>query len=194
LDKGIANSTKHLTDEIVGTQNPPPCSADIRAIERNLYDYARGIDRKQWEWVRESYHPDAYDNHGAYKGDIDGFLAYLQQRHATIERSIHLVSNVVIDFLDDHNALCESYFSARQRLADAGDGAVDNHSIGRYLDHVQKRDGRWRVLHRDVVFDFYSSNPARDSDRLSGSVSRSQRDNTDLLFEKRRRLGFDPAN
>lgn len=165
---------------------------DIHAIEQNLYRYARGVDRKDWALVRSAYHPDAYDNHGSYKGDIDGFIESLQTRHATIERSIHLISNVVVEFIDDASALVESYFTAHQRIAAgvAGDTAVDNQSIGRYLDHVTLRQGQWRIQRRDVVFDFYFTEPATDSPRLTADVSRSRRDADDLLCVRRAELGL----
>ncbi|OZI43233.1 nuclear transport factor 2 family protein [Bordetella genomosp. 4] len=165
---------------------------DIHAIEQNLYRYGRGVDRRDWELVRSAYHPDAYDNHGSYKGDIDGFIASLKKRHAAIERSIHLISNVMVDFIDDDSALVESYFTAHQRIAAgvAGDMALDNQSIGRYLDHVTRRDGLWRIQRRDVVFDFYFTQPAADSPRLTADVSRSRRDADDLLFVRRAELGM----
>jgi len=169
-----------------------PCLNDIHAIEYNLYRYARGVDRKDWAQVRSAYHPDAYDNHGSYKGDVDGFIASLEKRHATIERSIHLISNVVVEFIDDDSALVESYFTAHQRIsaAEVGGTAVDNQSVGRYLDHVTRRGGQWRIQRRDVVFDFYFTGPAADSPRLTGDVSRSRRDAEDLLFVRRAELGL----
>ncbi|MCD0503794.1 nuclear transport factor 2 family protein [Bordetella petrii] len=165
---------------------------DIHAIEQNLYRYARGVDRKDWAQVRAAYHPDAYDNHGSYKGDIGGFITSLQARHATIERSIHLISNVLVEFVDDDSALVESCFTAHQRVGAAGpEGtAVDNQSIGRYLDHVTRRGGQWRIQRRDVVFDFYFTGPATDSSRLTDEVSRSRRDAQDLLFIRRAELGL----
>lgn len=163
---------------------------DVHEIEQNLYRYARGVDRKDWAQVRSSYHPDAYDNHGGYKGDIDGFIASLQHRHATIERSIHLISNVTVEFIDDDSALAESYFTAYQRVAPGPDTAVDNQSIGRYLDHVVRREGQWRILRRDVVFDFYFTHPASDSPSLSADASRSRRDTDDLLYLRRSQLGL----
>ena len=172
----------------------PPSSRqdDIHDIEQNLYRYARGVDRKDWPQVRATYHVDAYDNHGSYKGDVDGFIASLEKRHATIERSIHLISNVTVEFIDDDSALVESYFTAHQRIAAgvSGDMAVDNQSIGRYLVHVTRRDGLGRIQRREVVFDFYFTRPAEDSPRLTADVSRSHRDAGDLLFARRVELGL----
>jgi hypothetical protein len=33
-------------------------------IKDNLVSYCRGVDRREWDLVREAYHPDAYDDHG----------------------------------------------------------------------------------------------------------------------------------
>ena len=167
--------------------------ADTHEIQQNLYRYARGVDRKDWALVRASYHPDAWDNHGSYKGNIDGFIVSLEKRHAAISRSIHLITNVLVEFIDDDSALVESAFSAHQRVHDAAnpDTAVDNQSIGRYLDHVTRREGRWRIARRDVIFDFYYTSPAADSPRLTPDVTLSKRDASDLLYTRRIELGID---
>ena len=34
--------------------------------------YARGVDRADWDLVRDTYHPDATDDHGDYKGEWEG--------------------------------------------------------------------------------------------------------------------------
>ena len=39
-----------------------------------VYAYARGIDRLDFELVRSCYPPDAYDDHGAFKGNVDDFI------------------------------------------------------------------------------------------------------------------------
>ena len=50
-------------------------------IKDNLVSYCRGVDRREWDLVREAYHPDAYDDHGGYKGNVDGFMEWLERRH-----------------------------------------------------------------------------------------------------------------
>jgi len=166
--------------------------ADIHAIQQNLYNYARGVDRKDWARVRSAYHPDAYDNHGSYKGDVNGFIASLEERHAAISRSIHLITNVLVEFIDEDSALVESAFTAHQRVHDFSNpgAAVDNRSIGRYLDYVTRRDGHWRIARRDVIFDFYHTSPATDSPRLTQDATLSKRDDSDLLCTRRSELGL----
>ncbi|MSW28497.1 MAG: nuclear transport factor 2 family protein, partial [Actinobacteria bacterium] len=54
-----------------------------------LARYARGVDRREWNLVSDAYHPDAFDDHGGYKGGVPGLLEWLERRHATIEQSMH---------------------------------------------------------------------------------------------------------
>jgi hypothetical protein len=63
------------------------------AIQDVLYRYARGVDRRDWELVRSVYHPDATDDHGGYRGGVDGLLDYLRARHEHIEQSLHVITN-----------------------------------------------------------------------------------------------------
>ena len=44
---------------------------DRHEIQECLFRYVRGVDRRNWDLVRSAYHPDAYDDHGNYKGNID---------------------------------------------------------------------------------------------------------------------------
>src|SRR5258708_9035404 len=116
-------------------------------IEACLLHYVRGVDRKNWDQVRAAYHPDAFDDHGNYKGGIDGFIESLVQRHATVEQSMHLVTNLIIEFTGPDSALAESYFITHQRISPAAgdarlaylrgapirpDEAVETEVVGRY--------------------------------------------------------------
>ena len=135
---------------------------DRLEIEELLYRYARGVDRRDWDLVRATYHPDAHDDHGNYKGDIDGFIASLKKRHAMIEQSMHVVTNCMIEFDGPDSALVESYFITFQRvLPEAGDArrnylsrepladgdAMQGQAVGRYVDRVTRgaANGRSRA-------------------------------------------------
>ena len=50
---------------------------DREQIRDVIYRYARGVDRRDYELVRSCYHPNATDDHGSYKGDVDGFITWL---------------------------------------------------------------------------------------------------------------------
>jgi hypothetical protein len=140
--------------------------ADRIEITDALHRYIRGVDRCNWDLVRSSYHPDAYDDRGFYRGDIDGFIAHLVRRHKHVEQSMHVVGNMVFEFIDADSALVETYYVTYQRIGPgAGDsllpflrGAplvpgmpVETEIVGRYIDHFTRRDGEWRIAHRLVL-------------------------------------------
>lgn len=38
--------------------------------------YCRGVDRCDWDLVRSCYYAEAIDEHGFYRGGIDGFIEW----------------------------------------------------------------------------------------------------------------------
>ena len=178
--------------------------ADRMAIQECLFRYVRGVDRKNWSLVRSAYHPDAYDDHGNYKGGIDGFIDSLVQRHATIEQSMHVIGNIVIAFDGPDSALLEAYFITHQRLSpEAGDArlpylrggsvrpdqAVETEVIGRYVDRMTRRDGAWRIAHRTVVFEVFRGQPAPAGGGLRDSWAVGRRDGQDPIEVSAARTG-----
>jgi hypothetical protein len=179
--------------------------ADRLEIQSVLYKYARGVDRRDWDLVRSTYHPDGYDDHGTYKGGIDGFIASLVKRHATVEQSMHVLANCLIEFSGPDGALVETYFSTYQRLSpSAGDArraylrgapvkedeAVEGTVYGRYVDRFERRDGVWRVAHRTVVFEVYKGSPAPAGGGLAAGWTRATRDGNDSIERARREAGL----
>ncbi len=180
---------------------------DRMEIQDCLFRYIRGVDRKNWDLVRSAYHTDAYDDHGNYKGGIDGFIESLVKRHATIEQSMHVVGNMVIEFDGPDGALMETYFITHQRISpEAGDArlpylrgtpiakdqAVETEVVGRYVDRLTRRDGVWRVAHRTVVFEVSRGQPAPAGGGLRSNWAIGRRDGQDTLEVKRRELGLPP--
>jgi hypothetical protein len=180
---------------------------DRLEIQDCLFRYVRAVDRRNWDMVRAAYHPDAYDDHGNYKGNIDGFIASVSERHATIEQSMHVVGNILIEFDGPDGALVEAYFITYQRMGpEAGDArlpylrggliapdqAVETEVVGRYVDRMTRRDGVWRIAHRVVVFEVSRGQPAPAGGGLGTNWAVSRRDGNDPIEVKRRELGLPP--
>ncbi len=90
-----------------------------------IYRYARGIDRLDFDLVRSCYHSDAYDDHGAFAGNVDEFIeaagVFLQRWTATQ----HFMGNMLIE-IDGDFARAETYAVAYHRLEDEhGNGKDD---------------------------------------------------------------------
>ncbi len=135
---------------------------DREQIRENLARYARGVDRCNWDAVRATYHDDAFDDHGDYKGPVDGFIEFARTRAGRLPQCMHFLGNCLIEFACDDIAAVETYFMTAhtldaegQRAYCAGDGtdAVQLSAYGRYVDRFERRSDVWRVAHRIVVFE-----------------------------------------
>lgn len=124
------------------------------AIEDQLKRFARAVDRQDWALARELYHDDAFDDHGFFKGPPDAFLAHIAKQHEVQEHSMHFNTNVLIEFQSTERAFVETYVLVLQRFKEKRVTAS-----ARYLDRFERRDGRWAVVHRTLVFGDMASEP-----------------------------------
>jgi hypothetical protein len=165
---------------------------DRAEIQDTIYRYARGVDRNDKDLIRSAYHPDAYDDHVDYKGDIEGFLAWIDHRFAAFDNSMHFLGNCLIEFAGPDIAFVETYFASRRTRAPVGeeaanlkpDDAICRQSWGRYLDRFERRKGEWRVARRIVVIDARFSSVAIGGAR-AGSATWGTRETSDPLWRMR---------
>jgi hypothetical protein len=145
-----------------------------------IYQYARGIDRLDFDLVRSCYHADAYDDHGSFKGSVEEFITAAQSFLPKWTITQHFMGNMLIE-LEGDKARAETYAVAYHRREDAeGNGKDDVMGI-RYVDRFERRLGEWKIAHRVVATDW------RRIDPVSGMKGRGkvgvwgQRDHTDAL-------------
>ncbi|APX24986.1 MAG: nuclear transport factor 2 family protein [Rhodobacteraceae bacterium] len=152
-------------------------------IHENLLRYARGVDRRDWALVRDTYHDGAIDWHGEFHGDADAFIAWVSERHATVPFSMHLMANSLIEITGPVTACAETYFIAMSRREPPDGENTDIEVFGRYIDRFEKReDGVWRVAARKVVYDSTRTAPSTNHLRtLQGALG--QRDGSDAVYE-----------
>jgi len=177
-----------------------PAGAELLLARAEIQDalcrYARGVDRGDWALVRSTYHEDAYDEHGDYKGGIAGLIAWLDQRFAGVDNSMHFLGNCLIEFADVDTALVETYFiSRRLRPPAAGDDALAGprdalarEAWGRYVDRFERRNGGpWLVARRIVVLEATGQTVVLGGAR-SGTLNWSRRDGHDAVEQARAAL------
>ena len=131
---------------------------DKQSISEVLMRYCRAIDRRDADLMRKVYWPDAIDDHAVFKGNVEEFLAYSFPFMEGVVSS-HAITNILID-VDGDRAVSEAYVTVALRTLPGGDRIVDMISRGRYLDQWSKRDGRWAIAARRVVFDWSRVDPA----------------------------------
>lgn len=159
--------------------------------------YCRGVDRADWDAVRATYHVDAHDDHGDYKGDIDGFIAFAKSRTGGATQVMHFLGECLIEFAGPDLAVAETYFhtahtlgaEAQKQYGTAPGGSVQLSQYGRYVDRVERRDGVWRVASRIVVFESTRvfTNPVPP---LKADWAGQRRDREDPIFRMRREAGL----
>lgn len=127
---------------------------DKEAIWDTLKRLARGMDRHDAEMIAAAYHPDAFDDHGNYRGAPEGFIAHVNGTatdpgaHAKIFTDhYHVITNHVCDLAGDV-AHAETYVTMFGQNRDSGRLSV---VLARYVDRLEKRDGAWKILVRRVV-------------------------------------------
>ena len=126
-----------------------------------LFRYSRGIDRYDVDLVRSCYHPDAVDEHGVFNGDLEGFIGLVHQfRGPDSDYGLmqHVICNTLIE-RDGDTAHVESYLYNPLVGRDPGAGLPDILVGGRFLDRFEKRDGRWAIAHRRLVYDYCRIDP-----------------------------------
>ncbi|MDB5822421.1 MAG: nuclear transport factor 2 family protein [Herminiimonas sp.] len=176
---------------------------DRMEIQDVIHRWCRAIDRRDFASIYECFHPNGYDDHIFYRGDIDGLVSCLKERHCTISFSVHALSNVLIEFASSDLAVVESYVKVVQRRpilagSDSLTPHVDDSNVSevfcRYLDKFEKRNGRWKIASRTLVID--SAIEFSDKEPLyripdMASANRGQRDLTDALYALRKHHGID---
>lgn len=131
---------------------------DRWAIHDVLVAYCVGVDRLDPGLVSSAYYPDATDRHGpfSYTGDRIG-EELIDRMRATNRVSSHMILNERVE-VHGEAARSECYYIAHEVQPSPEDPAVDVISsfYGRYLDRLQKRDGSWKIIDRQVLVDWAS--------------------------------------
>jgi hypothetical protein len=102
-------------------QYSPRRIADRLEIVDRLYQFAHRVDRKDWDLVREVYHSNGGDHHGTFNGSAIEFGEFTRKRHENVLSSMHHLTNVLSEFIDDDTALVESYLIAWQSVGPGGE-------------------------------------------------------------------------
>lgn len=150
-----------MTDPLPGWLSDLRDREEIREL---ILRYIRGIDRLDESLIRRTFHPGAVDDHGPRKSDVDGLVRWLQDHADGPEQILHLVGNCTIDLFGDR-AVAETYSVAYHRFSPTAErahfGPLEHRrgvptrmtTVYRYVDRLERRDGRWGVVHRTMVME-----------------------------------------
>jgi hypothetical protein len=166
------------------TDYQPPVSLDDLLARQEIADvlhrYSRGIDRLDWDLVRDCYHPDAYDDHGGIAGTVDEFIAGGRAYLTRFAATMHFLGNMLIE-LDGPQARAETYAVAYHRVEGPDGGGKDDIFGIRYVDRFERRAGRWRIAHRVVATEWRRVDPVPAGRGRGGVGVWGRRDGEDVI-------------
>jgi hypothetical protein len=144
------------TDDTVLRAELEELRARIRRLEDRqeifdaLHRYNRGLDRLDPDSVMSAYFADADDHHGSFRGSPAEFTSWVMEHMREWDSSLHLLdlNNLTID---GDSADSECYVLFMQRRADQ---TQLDFGGARYLDHLERRGGEWRIAQRVLVVDW----------------------------------------
>ena len=121
---------------------------DRHEIWQVMQRYARGLDRVDRALARSCYWEDAIEDHGVFIGVPEDFIDWADQTTLMYENTHHGIMNHYCE-LDGDDAHAETYYLF------LGVAAQPPHfmSMGRYVDHFQRRNGEWRIANRVAVIE-----------------------------------------
>lgn len=180
---------------------------DRSEITDQLYRWARGTARNEWNLVRSVFHAHAQDDHGSFNATAAEFIEWQREYHQGIDQTAFFISNVLIEFMSVEAAFVESYVISFNhyppegldaRTKTVGDSKalqtdeMTSVMVGRYLDHFTKIDDVWRIEYRKVAFETVSTAP--QGRNLLPHWIAAQRGRADPLYDVRARFGLGPLD
>lgn len=153
-----------------------------QACAEVVFRLARGLDRCDAELVRDAFHADATDDHGIFCGSADEFVEWVIPQLLTMERTQHLIGNILVE-VDGDRAWGEAYYVANHDLKGPDGELLRYTAAGRYLDRFERREGSWRIVHRLSVSDWCATVPRTDTwDRSAGPRQYGERGPDDPVY------------
>ncbi|GIH24355.1 hypothetical protein Aph01nite_26650 [Acrocarpospora phusangensis] len=136
---------------------------DKQEIYEVLARYLRAVDRGDLDGVAACYLPGATEDHGGvFAGSATDYVAGIARvlTHPR-SRTMHAMTNVLIE-LDGDSAVAESYVTTYSRVKTPG-GPGASFVGARIVDRLERRDGRWGIAHRALVWEWSHDAPAAET-------------------------------
>ncbi len=158
---------------------------DRQAIRDCVIRYCRGVDRLDRDMLLSAYHPDAIDDHGMFVGGPEAFADFFFAFHGQNQSvTQHIITNHYCE-LDGDTAHCETYWLYAGMNQQ---GPPLSLSGGRYVDRMERRNGRWAIAARKCLMDWHGAPGELDlsPDALAqmAGAGRPQRSRSDASYER----------
>ena len=122
---------------------------DYNEIVRRRYEYALGIDTRDFELLRSIFTEDITMDFEDYSGrpaatmKADDWVGNCKILFTGLDATQHVMTNPIVD-VDGDRATCKMYMKAEHFLQN--DQGNDDFTLGGYYtDQLEKQDGRWLI-------------------------------------------------
>lgn len=126
---------------------------DREMIRDCIIRLARGEDRRDAEALKSCFWPDSGFDYAMYAGTFPEYLAWVVPGADAITNTQHVIAQTLIE-LDGDKAQAETHVVSYHRVL-VDEVERDTCIGGRYLDKLEKRDGKWAIAHRTMLYDWY---------------------------------------
>ena len=156
-------------------------------ITRTLKEYCFACDRGDAQRMADVYLEDSWDDHGIHAAPGKEFARLMMgEIFAQTDSLSHLLGQSVIKVEGDA-AGAETYFIAVASAIDEAGGKHCHQLGGRFVDRLERHDGRWLIKSRVVVRDWGISLPVAADWTEDVGLKDGQRSNADPAFAALRR-------
>jgi len=124
---------------------------DKLIIRELIENWALWRDACLWDRFRTVWHDDGQMWATWFQGSADEFIRVSKEGYSRGVRVIHMLAGTTID-IAGHRAIAQTKMSITQRGAIDGI-ACDVVCAGRFYDFVEKRDGRWGIVLRRLIYE-----------------------------------------
>lgn len=122
---------------------------DFNEITRRRYEYAQGIDTRDFALLRSIFTDEITMDFTDYGGtspvtlDADLWVSTVESLILGLDSTQHVMTNPIVD-VDGDTATCRMYMKAEHFLQNS-QGSFDYAIGGYYLDELVRIDGIWKI-------------------------------------------------
>lgn len=142
--------------------------------------YGRGLDRLEADALRGTCHADAVDKHSSFTRTIDEFAPFAIECESTFAQTHHSVSSHNCE-IDEDTAQAESYVHFFVLMCDR---PIIGAGGGRYIDRLEKQNGKWASAVRSLIMDWTCEIPSPDWFGADWAKQPPRRDRKDFAYHR----------
>jgi hypothetical protein len=142
----------------------PSETADRVAIRALIENWALWRDARLWDRFRTVWHSDGHMWATWFQGSFEEFIEVSQQGHDKGVRILHMLGGLSID-IKGKRSIAQTKMTISQR-AEVEGVMCDVVCTGRFYDFIEKRNGKWGIVLRRVIYEKDRIDPLDHSAKL----------------------------